>query len=284
MAVQASQGRVTAVAKRTRSDGLQAGRRRLADPHQPRRRCHWLIPGVPEDEGARELVVDQPRSRASHRHGRGARPAGAVRAGRRRDGRASRRRARPRWTSRRAWPVRPATVKLTSDQPVIGAVISSSERAGAQPDSPSSRQQRRWCVPESVPWRRPGPGDSELVLSNGGATDAAAVVRGAQLRRAWCCAPTMCCSDPTAPPPAADLAAPSYLVVKVPDGSACRRRSGAHPARWRRGRPGHHPAHLARCGQPGPAYGAGPAQSGAERVSPRRRRRRPGRSRRRCGR
>ena len=78
LAVQASQGRVTAVAKRTRSDDLKPVGADWQVP-SPSPALSMVIPGVPEDAGPRELVVTNPGTDAGHRRGPGARPAGSVR-------------------------------------------------------------------------------------------------------------------------------------------------------------------------------------------------------------
>ena len=60
VAIQASQGRVSAVAKRTRADGLRPIGADWQVPSPSPRRSTMAIPGVPEDAGARELVVTNP--------------------------------------------------------------------------------------------------------------------------------------------------------------------------------------------------------------------------------
>ena len=217
MAVQAGQGRVTAVAKRTRSDGLKpVGVDWQIPTTAPA--LSLAIPGVPEDKGSRELVVTNPGlERASVTvqvlglQGPYA-PVGAETVT-----------VPP--ESSAAVDLAPGlageagTVKLVSDQPVVGAVISSSERSGAQPDiaiQSSAAQLVRTGVSALAVARS---GHSELVLSNAGPTDAA-VSFEVLSSTGWCCAPTIAAGPDSTATRRLTSTAPSYLVVKVPDGSA----------------------------------------------------------------
>jgi hypothetical protein len=218
LAVQAGQGRVTAVAKRTRSDDLKPiGVDWQIPTAAPA--LSLAIPGVPEDEGARELVVTNPGTeRASVTvqvlglQGPFA-PIGAETVVVPAEGSA-------------AVDVEPGlageagTVKLVSDQPVTGAVISTSKRDGAQADI---------AVQSSgVPLVRTGVSalatirstDSELVLSNTGTEDSAVSFDvlsfdGVVLRTD----DVLLGPDSTATRRLTSTA-PSYVVVRVPDGSS----------------------------------------------------------------
>lgn len=217
MAVQAGQGRVTAVAKRTRSDGLKpVGVDWQIPTTAPA--LSLAIPGVPEDQGSRELVVTNPGlERASVTvqvlglQGPYA-PVGAETVT-----------VPP--ESSAAVDLAPGlageagTVKLVSDQPVVGAVISGSERSGAQPDiavQSAAAQLVRTGVSALAVARA---GHSELVLSNAGPNDAAVSFEvlsydGVVLRTD----DVLLGPDSTATRRLTSTA-PSYLVVTVPDGS-----------------------------------------------------------------
>jgi P pilus assembly chaperone PapD len=113
-----------------------------------------------------------------------------------------------------------ATIKLTSDQPVTGAVVSTSRRSGAQADLAVQSG--------AVPLVRTGAsalatttsGDGELVLTNAGTMDAAVSFEvlsfdGVVLRTDdVLLGPDSTATRRLTSPP------PSYLVVRVPDGSA----------------------------------------------------------------
>ena len=218
LAVQASEGRVTAVAKRTRSDGLSpVGVDWQVPTVAPA--LSVAIPGVPEDEGSRELVVTNPGTeRASVTvqvlglQGPYA-PSGAETVD-----------IPP--ESSAALDLAPGlageagTVKLASDRPVTGAVISSSRRAGVPAD---------FAVQSgSVPLVRTGvsalattrSGDSELVLSNIGTRDTPVSFEvlsfdGVVLRSD----DVLLGPDSTATRRLTSTP-PSYVVVRVPDASS----------------------------------------------------------------
>jgi hypothetical protein len=218
VAVQASEGRVTAVAKRTQTDQLKpAGVDWQIPSASPS--TVVVIPGVPEGPGERELVVTNPsRTRA-----RVAvqvlgfqgpyEPSGAASLD-----------VPPESTAtvsledglaRQA-----ASVKLTSDLPVTGSVTSTSRRGGAGIDLAVQSA--------AVPLIRSGVSavatsnvaDSELIVSNSGDGDVqlsfeVLSYEGVRLRT----------DDVVLGPNSTatrrlNSPAPSYLVVKVPDDSS----------------------------------------------------------------
>ena len=130
-------------------------------------------------------------------------------------------------------------VKLTSDQPVTGAVISTSERASAQPDlavQSAAGPLVRTGVSALATTRA---GDSELILSNSGTEDTQVSFEvlsyaGVSLRTE----DVLLGPDGTATRRLTSPA-PSYVVVRVPDGSAVVGTRRADPARGRHRRPGH---------------------------------------------
>ena len=91
-------------------------------------------------------------------------------------------------------------IKLTSDQPVTGAVVSTSRRAAPRTDLAVQSA--------APPLVRTGvsavatttAGSSELILSNGGTTTPRSPSRCSAMT-ASACAPRTCCSVRTAPPP-----------------------------------------------------------------------------------
>jgi hypothetical protein len=218
LAVQAGQGRVTAVAKRSRSDGLKPVGVDWQIP-TPAPALSLAIPGVPEDDGSRELVVTNPGTERATvtvqvlgLQGPYA-PIGAET-------------VNVPAESSAAVDLEPGlageagTVKLVSDQPVTGAVISSSKRDGAQADI---------AVQSAVgPLVRTGvsalatmrTGDSELVLSNAGTKDASVSFEvlsfdGVVLRTD----DVLLGPDSTATRRLTSTP-PSYVVVRVPDASS----------------------------------------------------------------
>jgi hypothetical protein len=218
LAVQASQGRVAATTKRTRNDEL---RPIGADWQVPSvaPATTVVIPGVPDGEGTRALVVTNPNAdRASVQvqllglQGPFA-PAGAETLD-----------LAP--ESSATVDLAPgllgdsAAVKLISDQPVTGAVVSTSRRTAAQEDLAVQSA--------AAPLVRTGvsaiattdAGASELVLSNSGTEDTPVSFEvlsnaGVSLRTE----DVLLGPDGTA---TRRLESPEagYLVVRVPDGSA----------------------------------------------------------------
>jgi hypothetical protein len=218
VAIQASQGRVSAVAKRTRAERLRPVGVDWQVP-SPSPALTTVIPGVPEDDGPRELVVANPGSvRASVAvsvlglQGPYA-PSGAETV----DVAAE---STARVDLAEGLAGEAATIKLTSDQPVTGAVVSTSRRSGAQADLAVQSG--------AVPLVRTGvsalattaSGDGELVLTNAGTTDAAVSFEvlsfdGVVLRTDdVLLGPDSTATRRLTSPP------PSYVVVRVPDGSA----------------------------------------------------------------
>jgi Family of unknown function (DUF5719) len=218
VAVQASEGRVTAVAKRTRTDQLKAAGVDWQIPSASPSTVA-VIPGVPEGAGDRELVVTNPgRTRA-----RVAvqilgfqgpyEPTGAASLDVPPESSATV--SLEDGLARQA-----ASVKLTSNLPVTGSVTSTSRRGGAGIDLAVQSA--------AVPLIRSGVSavatsnvaDSELIVSNSGDGDVqlsfeVVSYEGVRLRT----------DDVVLGPNSTatrrlNSPAPSYLVVKVPDGSS----------------------------------------------------------------
>jgi hypothetical protein len=218
LAVQASEGRVTAVAKRIRTDKLKPVG---VDWQLPTAAPATMlaIPAVPEDRGPRELVVTNPGTeRASVTvqvlglQGAYA-PAGAETLNVPAESSAS-------VNLEPGLAGEAGTVKLRSDQPVVGAVISSSDRDGAEADLAVQSA--------AVPLVRTGVSAlatteslaSQLVLSNTGAEDTSVSFEvisfdGVQLRSD----DVLLGPDSTATRRLTSTP-PSYVVVRVPDGSS----------------------------------------------------------------
>ena len=216
--VQSSQGRVSAVAKRTRSDGrTPIGADWQVPAGAP---AHTVvIPGVPEGMGSRQLVVTNPtEQRASVQvqvlglQGPYA-PSGAEVI-----------ELAPESTGTldlvTGLAGESGAVKLTSDQPVTAAVISTNERASAQPDlavQSAAGPLIRTGVSALATTRA---GDSELILSNSGTEDTQVSFEvlsyaGVSLRTE----DVLLGPDGTATRRLTSPA-PSYVVVRVPDGSS----------------------------------------------------------------
>ena len=215
--IQASQGRVSAVAKRTRFDGAKpVGVDWQLPSSAPG--LSAVIPGVPEDAGPRELVVTNPGSaRASVAvsvlglQGPYA-PSGAETI-----------EVPPESSAAvdlaEGLAGGAAAIELSSDQPVTGSVVSSSRRGGAQADLAIQSA--------TVPLARTGisalattsAGEGELLLSNPGTTDAAVSFEvlsfdGVVLRTD----DVLLGPDSTATRRLTS-SPPSYVVVRVPDES-----------------------------------------------------------------
>ena len=218
VAVQVGQGRITAVAKRTRTD-----------QHKPAG-IDWqipsaspspvvVIPGVPEDDGRRDLVVTNPNSsRATVGvqvlgfQGPYA-PTGAASL-----------EVPPESTAtvslKEGLAGEAGSIKLTSDAPVTGAVISTSRRDGAATDLAIQSA--------AVPLIGTGVSalatsnitDSELIISNGGDADAQISFEvfsydGVTLRNS-----TVLLAPNSTATRRLNSPAPSYVVVKVPVNSS----------------------------------------------------------------
>ncbi len=218
LSVQASEGRVTAVAKRLQTDQLKsAGVDWLLPSTAPS--ASVMIPGVPSDAGSRQLIVTNPGTeRATVQvqvlglQGPYA-PTGAdtmeVPA-----------------ESSASVDLQPGlageagSVLLTSDQPVTGAVIATSQRSGATSDlalqsavSPLVR------IGVSAIATSSGAA-SELILSNPGDTDVQVKFEvlsydGVSLRTDEVLLTALSTATRRLSSPA-----PSYVVVTVPDGSS----------------------------------------------------------------
>jgi hypothetical protein len=218
VAVQATQGRVTAVAKRTRTDqNKPAG----VDWQLPSAAPSKIvaIPGIPEDAGGRQLMITNPNdSRTTVAvqvlglQGPYA-PSEAASADVPAESTAS-------VNLEPGLAGEAASVKLTSDVPVTGAVVSSSRRSGAQTDLAVQSA--------AVPLTGSGVSalatsniaDTELILSNAGENDAQVSFQvfshdGVMLRTA-----DVLLAQNTTATRRLNSPAPSYVVVKVPDGSA----------------------------------------------------------------
>ena len=218
VAVQASEGRVTAVAKRTQSDQLKpAGVDWQIPSASPSRVV--VIPGVPEDAGRRQLVVTNPNtSRATVGvqvlgfQGPYA-PSGAASVD-----------VPPESTAtvslEQGLAGEAAGVKLTSDVPVTGAVISNSRRGGAQTDLAIQSAAVPLIGTGVSALATSNIADSELIISNGGDDDAQISFEvfsydGVTLRTA-----DMVLGPNSTATRRLNSPAPSYVVVKVPNGSS----------------------------------------------------------------
>lgn len=216
--VQASQGRVAAVAKRTRADGLKPVGADWQVPSPPPALTQ-VIPGVPEDAGPRELVVTNPGTvRASVSvqvlglQGPYA-PSGAETLDVAPESSAT-------VDLAAGLAGEAATIKLASDQPVVGAVVSSSQRSGASADLAVQSA--------AVPLVRTGvsalattaAGDGELVLSNIGTTDAAVSFEVLSFDGVVLKTDDVLLGPDSSATRRLTSPAPSYLVVRVPDGSS----------------------------------------------------------------
>lgn len=216
--VQASQGRVSAVARRTRTAALKPSG---ADWQVPSTSpaLTSVIPGLPEGEGSRQLLVTNPgTARATVQvavlglQGPYA-PVGAASV-----------QVPPESTASLDLTAGLATesgaVKLVSDLPVTGAVISASKRTASAPDF-AVQSAASPLVHDGVSAVATTPGTAtEMILSNGSDTDTPVTFEvlsydGVVLRtdEVLVAAESTATRRITSP-------APSYLVVKVPSGSA----------------------------------------------------------------
>jgi hypothetical protein len=218
LAIQASEGRVAAVARRTRTNGLTpAGVDWQVPSSAPS--LTTLIPSVPGDAGGRELVVTNPSAnRAAVTvevlgiQGPYA-PAGADRI-----------EIQP--ESSATVDLAPGlageagTVRLTSDQPVTGAVISTSQRTAAQPDL-AVQSAAAPLVRTGVSALGTADGvDAELSLSNGGGDDTPVTFEILSLQGVLLRSDDVLLTPGTTATRRLTSPAPSYVVVRVPAGSA----------------------------------------------------------------
>jgi hypothetical protein len=218
VSVQASTGRVSAVARDLRSDNLRpVGADWHTSSLSPSTKM--IIPAIPEGAGDRKLdlvnpgtVPAQVRVQVLGQLGAFS-PAGAttvtVPAG-----------STVSADLQAGLATQPGAVRLTSDQPISGAVVSTSQRPNAQPDiaiQPALPPVVRTGV---VALATADGLDSELILSNGANSDAEVSLQvlsydGVSLRQDHVLVPANSTSTRRLNSPA-----PSYLVVSVPDGSA----------------------------------------------------------------
>lgn len=218
VAIQASEGRVTAVAKRTQSDQLKpAGVDWQIPSASPNRVV--VIPGVPEDAGRRQLVVTNPNTaRATVGvqvlgfQGPYA-PSGAATVDVPPESSAT-------VSLEEGLAGEAAGVKLTSDVPVTGAVISNSRRGGAQTDLAIQSAAVPLIGTGVSALATSNIADSELIMSNGGDDDAQISFEvfsydGVTLRTA-----DMVLGPNSTATRRLNSPDPSYVVVKVPNGSS----------------------------------------------------------------
>ncbi len=218
VAVQASQGRVTAVAKRTQTSQIKpAGVDWQLPSTSPAKVV--LIPGVPAGEGNRQLVVTNPNnSRATVDvqvlgfQGPYT-PSGAGSVDVPPEGTAT-------VNLQPGLAGEAAGIKLTSDVPVTGAVISTSRRSGAGSDLAVQSAAAPLIGSGVSALATTNLADSELIISNGGDADAQVSFEvfsyeGVTLRTA----DVVLAANSTATR-RLNSPAPSYVVVKVPDDSS----------------------------------------------------------------
>ncbi len=218
VAVQASNGRVSAVARRARTLDLKpAGVDWQLPSATPATTS--VIPGVPEGEGTRELLVTNPgSSRATVQvqvlglQGAYA-PAGAAAVEVPAESTAS-------VDLAPGLAREPGAVKLVSDLPVTGAVLSASRRTGAISDLAVQSAAPPLVHDGVAALATTSAGESDLVLSNSSDVDAQASFDvlnydGVVLRTDE----VLVAADSTATRRITS-APPSYLVLRVPDGSS----------------------------------------------------------------
>jgi hypothetical protein len=218
VAVQASQGRVTAVAKRTQTSQIKpAGVDWQLPSTSPAKVV--LIPGVPAGEGNRQLVVTNPNnSRATVDvqvlgfQGPYT-PSGAGSVDVPPEGTAT-------VNLQPGLAGEAAGIKLTSDVQVTGAVISTSRRSGAGSDLAVQSAAAPLIGSGISALATTNLADTELIISNGGDADAQVSFEvfsyeGVTLRTA----DVVLAANSTATR-RLNSPAPSYVVVKVPDDSS----------------------------------------------------------------
>jgi uncharacterized protein DUF5719 len=218
VAVQATQGRVTAVAKRGQSEQSKpAGVDWQIPSALPSPVV--VIPGVPEDAGKRQLVVTNPgNSRATvgvqvlgfqgpyEPSGAGSLivPPESTATVSLEDGLAG----------------TAGSIKLTSDVPVTGAVISTSRRGGAAPDLAVQSAAAPLIGTGVSAIGTSKTADSELIVSNAGDADVQITFEevdygGVRLRSG-----DMVLGSNSTATRRLTSQPPSYVIVKVPDGSS----------------------------------------------------------------
>jgi len=218
VALQASQGGVTAVAKRTQPRQIRpAGVDWQVPSVSPNRVV--VIPGVPADEGGRQLVVTNPNnSRATVAvqvlgfQGPYA-PSGAASVEVPPEGTAS-------VNLEPGLAGEAAGIKLTSDVPVTGAVIATSRRGGKGTDLAVQYATAPLIGTGVSTLATTNIAESELIISNGGDSDAQVTFEvfsydGVRLRTD----DVVLAANSTATR-RLNSPAPSYVVVNVPDDSS----------------------------------------------------------------
>jgi hypothetical protein len=218
VAIQASQGRVTAVAKRTQTTPIKPAGIDWQVPSVPPNRV-VVIPGVPADEGGRQLVVTNPNnSRATVAvqvlgfQGPYA-PSGAASVDVPPEGTAS-------VNLEPGLAGEAAGIKLTSDVPVTGAVIATSRSGGKGTDLAVQSAAAPLTGTGVSALATTNIADSELIISNGGDSDAQVTFEvfsydGVRLRTD----DVVLAANSTATR-RLNSPAPSYVVVTVPDDSS----------------------------------------------------------------
>jgi hypothetical protein len=218
VAVQASQGRITAVAKRTQTVQLK---RAGVDWQLPSATPSSVvvIPGIPEDSGSRQLVVANP----SH-----TRASVAVQVlglqGPYEPAEAGSLDVPPESTAtvnlEKGLAGQAGSVKLTSNVPVTGSVISTSQRGGAAPDLAVQSAAVPLIGTGVSALATSNIADSVLVVRNSGDDDAQISFEvlsydGVRLRTV-----DTVLGPNTSATRRLNSPAPSYVVVKVPPGSS----------------------------------------------------------------
>jgi len=218
VAVQASQGRVTAVAKRTRTDRLQSAGVDWQIPSAAPSPV-VVIPGTPAGDGDRQLVITNPgTSRATV----GVQvlsfqgpyePSGAESL-----------EVQPESTAtvnlREGLAGVAGSIKLISNVPVTGAVISTSRRSGAAADLAVQSAAVPLIGTGVSALAATNIADSELIVSNAGDADVqisfeVVSYEGVSLRTA-----DMVLGPNSTGTRRLKSPAPSYVLLKVPDGSS----------------------------------------------------------------
>ena len=218
VAVQATQGRVTAVAKRTRTDhNKPAGIDWQLSSAAPSKIV--AIPGIPEDAGGRQLMITNPNNSRTTvavqvlgLQGPYA-PSGAASVDVPAESTAS-------VNLEPGLAGEAGSLKLTSDVPVTGAVLSSSRRGGAQTDLAVQSAQAPLTGSGVSALATSNIADTELIISNAGDDDAQVSFQvfsydGVMLRTA-----DALLGPNTTATRRLNSPAPSYVVVKLPDGSS----------------------------------------------------------------
>ena len=216
--IQASTGRVTAAARRSRTDALKpAGVDWQVPAVAPS--TTTVIPGVPAGAGGRELVVVNPGAqRASVQvqvlglHG-GYQPSGAATVEVPAESTASVDLV-PGLTGEAG------AIELSSDLPVTGSVLSTNQRDGASADLAVQSAAAPLIRTGVSALATTSAGDAELVLSNAADTDAQVSFEVLTLDGVVIRADDVLLAANSTATRRLTSTPPSYLVVRVPDGSA----------------------------------------------------------------